>query len=262
MRSITQQMKGMRKHKKIGLMTHVVAGYPSLQDTERLVVEMEKVGVDFVEIQIPFSDPIADGPTIMKANDTALKNKVTITDALQLMERLTKKVSIPLLFMGYYNSVYRYGVEQFCTDAAQAGARGLIIPDIPMDEEDHEHFIAYCRKYGLAPIRVLSPTSTESRIIDNVQVAQDFIYCTAIAGTTGARTTLDNSTRQFLNKMKAITDVSLAVGFGISHPDHLRALIGSADIAVVGSAVIQKIEECGVDGATSYLQTLTAAVMK
>lgn len=259
MRSIAEQIKLIKKNKKIGLMTHVVAGYPSLKETEKLVLQMEEVGVDIVEIQIPFSDPIADGPTIMKANDKALENNITINDALQLMQRLTNKVKIPLLFMGYYNSLFHYGVERFCKDAEKAGAQGLIIPDMPLDEESHEHFTHYCERYHLSPIRVLSPTSTDKRIAANLKIAQGFVYCTAVSGTTGARNKLDNQTQQFLVRMKQTTDISLAVGFGISQPEHIKALIGFADIAVVGSAVIQKIKQSGIQGVKGYLESLVQA---
>jgi len=243
-------------------MTHVVAGYPSLEETEELVLLMEKAGVDFIEIQIPFSDPIADGPTIMKANDKALENKVTIEDVLSLMQRLTKKVEIPLLFMGYYNSIFHYGVEKFCKKAKKVGAQGLIIPDIPLDEETHEHFVRYSNENNLCNIRVLSPTSTDTRITANIKIAKGFVYCTAISGTTGTRSQLDPQTSKFLQKMRKSTNLPLAVGFGISSPEHIKALIGFADIAVVGSAVIQKIEQTGVNSVKSYIRLLVKAGMK
>jgi tryptophan synthase alpha chain len=259
MTTIADQINLIKKNKKIGLMTHVVAGYPSLEKTEQLVLKMEKAGVDFVEIQIPFSDPIADGPVIMTANDKALENKVTISDALQLMQKLAVQVDIPLLFMGYYNSVFQYGTEKFCHDAKKAGAQGLIIPDIPLDEEIHEHFLKYCKKYDLLAIRVLSPTSTHDRILKNLQAAQGFIYCTAVSGTTGVREKLNTQTQHFLEKMKQMTNLPLGVGFGISEPEHIKALIGFADFAVVGSAVIQKIEQKGIKEIDSYLESLVQA---
>jgi tryptophan synthase alpha chain len=259
MRSIKQQIELIKQHKKIGVMTHVVAGYPSLDETEQLIEQMESAGVDSIEIQIPFSDPIADGPTIMKANDIALGNKVTVYDCLKLMSRVSKKVSIPLLFMGYYNSVFKYGVERFCRDAKEAGAQGVIIPDIPIDEEEHEQFITHCNTYDLFPIRVLSPTSTIERIASNIKVSKGFIYCTAISGTTGMRSSIDDQTQQFLRRMRKATDVPLAVGFGISRPEHIQSLIGLADIAVVGSAVIQKIEQGGVKSVSQYLELLVEA---
>lgn len=259
MRSVAEQIKLIKKNKKIGVMTHVVAGYPTLKETEQLVLQMEEVGVDMVEIQIPFSDPIADGPTIMKANDKALEDNITINDALQLMQRLSRKVKIPLLFMGYYNSLFHYGTEKFCKNAEKAGARGLIIPDLPLDEEEHEHFIHYCQRYHLLPIRVLSPTSTDERIAANLKFAQGFVYCTAVSGTTGARNKLDSQTQQFLDRMKQSTDIPLAVGFGISQPEHIKVLIGLADIAVVGSAVIQKMEQKGIQGVKGYVESLVDA---
>ena len=259
MRSISQQVNLIKKHKKIGLMTHVVAGYPNLEQTEQLVLEMEKAGVDLVEIQIPFSDPIADGPTIMKANDIALQNKVTVKDTMKLMQRLSSKVQIPLLFMGYYNSIFHYGVHEFCQDAQQAGAQGLIVPDLPFDEEQHEHFIEYCQQYDLAPIRVLSPTSTETRITENIKFAQGFIYCTSVSGTTGARNNVAIQTQTFLKKIRKQTKIPLAVGFGISRPEHIQALIGFADMAVVGSAVINRIEQKGIQEIGKYFESLVAA---
>lgn len=242
--------------KDIKLMTHVVAGYPSLAETEQLVIEMEKAGVSYVEIQIPFSDPLADGPTIMMANDKALANGTTIEDAFSLMERLTKKVSIPLLFMGYYNSVFQYGVERFCKKAQQVGAHGLIIPDVPLDEESHEQFLKMCDKYKLASIRVLSPTSSDDRIEQNLQVAKEFVYCTAISGITGSRNQIHPQTKQFLKRMRSKTDLPLAVGFGISKPEHVQALKGYADIAVVGSAVIKEVEKGGVEKGISFIKRL------
>lgn len=126
-------------------------------------------------------------------------------------------------------------------------------------EEVHEHFTRYCERYHLSPIRVLSPTSTNQRIAANLKAAQGFIYCTAVSGTTGARNKLDNQTQQFLERMKRATDIPLAVGFGISQPEHVKALTGFADIAVVGSAVIQKIEQNGIQGVKGYLESLVQA---
>ena len=237
-------------------MTHVVAGYPSIAGTVQLVKVMEKVGVDFIEIQIPFSDPIADGPLIMKANDIALMNGMNTEKAFVLVEQLSKKVKIPLLIMGYYNTVFQYGVKKFCEKARKVGARAVIIPDIPVDEEEKEHFIRYCNRCKCPAIRVLSPTSTDERIAINLQVASEFVYCTAVAGTTGVRNELNQNTQNFLKRIKTHTDLPLAVGFGISKPEHVKMLVGYADIAVVGSAVIQIIEEKGIDAVGNYLRSL------
>jgi tryptophan synthase alpha chain len=256
MRTIAEQMRIVRQTKQIGLMAHVVAGYPSMAETEQIVEAMERGGADFVEIQIPFSDPLADGETIMNANDVALTNQIRIEDVFQLMDRLTKKVQIPLLFMGYYNSVHHYGVERFCKRASEVGAQGLIIPDVPVDEEGYERFTHFCKVANLANIRVLSPTSTKQRIRLNTKVASGFVYCTAVAGTTGGKSVMNDQTKSLLKAVKSTSDVPLAVGFGISEPEHVMSLVGYADIAVVGSAVIRVIEEKGVQGVESYVRSL------
>jgi len=142
-----------------------------------------------------------------------------------------------------------------------SGAQGLIIPDMPVDEEVYENFIGSCKKYNLSSIRVLSPTSTNERIRVNVKVASGFIYCTAISGTTGSKNEENKLTKQFLQKMRSATKIPLAVGFGISTPDHIKKLIGYADIAVVGSAVIKKIEQAGMHQTRKYIESLVAAGM-
>ena len=241
---------------KIKLMTHVVAGYPSLKATETLVLDMAKAGVDFIEIQIPFSDPLADGPTIMEANDQALKNGATVQDCFTLMKKLSAQVNIPLLFMSYYNILFNYGVENFCQKAHACGAQGLIIPDIPLDEESSEHFIANCEKYHLNHIRLLSPSSTEKRIKLNAQVQNGFVYCTSRVGTTGAKNQIAPDLKNYLKKIRRYISVPIAVGFGISKPEHVQALAGHADIAVIGSAIIKKIKKDGVNSVQGFINSL------
>src|SRR5258708_193254 len=140
MNLIDQKLQEIKRNKKIGLMTHVVVGYPSLEETVSIVKTMADAGVDFIELQIPFSDPLADGPTIMQACEKALENGTRVKDAFAVMRQLSREVGIRLLFMTYYNIVFRYGVEKFCKDAKDAGAAGLIVPDMPIDEEAEEHF--------------------------------------------------------------------------------------------------------------------------
>jgi tryptophan synthase alpha subunit len=137
------------------LMTHVIIGYPSLKTTESIVKIMADNGADFIELQIPFSDPLADGPTIMRACEKSLENGTKVKDAFLLMKKLTKEAKIPILFMAYYNNVLKYGTEQFCRDAKVCGAYGLIVPDMPVDEESHEHFYEYCKKYNLNLLKSL-----------------------------------------------------------------------------------------------------------
>lgn len=238
MKRLDQKLQEIKKTGKLGLMTHVVVGYPSLAETVQLVKIMAEEGVDIVELQIPFSDPLADGPTIMKACEESLRRGTKVSDAFGVMRKLSQEVSIPLLFMAYYNSVFRYGAERFCKDAKEAGASGLIVPDVPIEEETEEHFIAFCKEYNLANIRVVSPTSTSIRLKKNAAVGTGFVYCTARQGITGARDTLSSELESYLKRVRKNFSIPLAVGFGISKKEHLEALRGNADIAVMGSTII------------------------
>lgn len=241
MNLIDKQLVKIKKENRLGLMTHVVIGYPSLETTESLVKIMADSGADFIELQIPFSDPLADGPTIMKACEKALENGVKVADAFKLADKLSKQAKIPLLFIAYYNTVFKYGARRFCQDAKKAGISGLIVPDIPLEEEHEEHFIKYCKINKLKNIRVVAPVSTIERLQKNARVASGFVYCTARQGITGARRRLDPNIISYLEKVRNIFNIPIAVGFGISKRDHLKQLLSHVDIAVIGSAVVDVI---------------------
>lgn len=243
MNRIDQQIIKIKSEKRLGIMTHVVVGYPSLEETISLVKLMEKSGVDFVELQIPFSDPLADGPTIMKACEASLKNGTKVKDAFRISTELSKQISIPLLFMAYYNTVFRYGTKKFCIDAKNAGISGLIVPDMPIEEESEEHFMKYCIEAGLHHVRVISPASTDDRLVKNSKVANGFVYFTARQGITGAKSTLDPQLVSHLKQVRKIFTVPIAVGFGISKKEHIKAIKPYADIAIVGSAIIDIINK-------------------
>lgn len=222
------------------IMTHLVAGYPSLKMTEALTLAMVESGVSFIEIQIPFSDPVADGPTISIANKVALDNGTTPKDAFKLMHRLKAKgVKIPLLFMTYYNILFAYGLEKFCKDAKAAGVYGFIVPDIPPDEEPNEHYLAICKKYGLHAIQIVSPLTSRQRMKEIAQVASGFIYCVSTTGKTGARGTLDMDAIRYVDTLRKYTKLPLALGFGISNRQQVEQALEKADIAVIGSKLIQ-----------------------
>lgn len=243
MNKINDRLAKIKTEQRIGLMTHVVVGYPSLEETITTVETMTQAGVDFVELQIPFSDPLADGPTIQHACETALAHGIKVTDAFAVAEELSQKVDIPLLFMGYFNTVLQYGVEKFCADAAKSGIAGLIIPDAPLEAAEHEGVLVACEKYDLHNIITLSPASTDERLQKNAPVASGFIYCMARQGVTGVQDTLNPQTAQYLERVKRYLDTPLAIGFGISKPEHVQALKGHADIAVIGSAIINILRD-------------------
>jgi tryptophan synthase alpha chain len=228
---------------KKSLMTHIVGAYPDMKASEELVLQMDQAGVSFVEIQIPFSDPIADGPTIMQANQDALDAGVTPEDCFNLMERLKEKVKLPLLFMTYFNVVHHYGVESFCKRAHKAGAYGLIVPDMPLDEEPYDHFLEHCKKYDLHPIQVISPLTPDRRLKKIAEVASGFVYCVARKGTTGVQAEISTSLGDYLENVRKFISLPLAVGFGISSKEQVEQVLEHADIAVMGSKVIKLLNE-------------------
>lgn len=233
------------------LMTHVVLGYPSLKESIDLVRAMEDGGASLVELQIPFSDPMADGPTIMMANEQALANGITPKDCMQALERLSAAVKIPLLFMSYYNLVFTYGgnkrggITTFCRDAAAAGAQGLIVPDIPPEERGDGYWTS-CREHGLAPIPLVSPLTSDRRMkLIAANASEGFVYCVSTTGTTGARSVLPPGLAAYTARVKRFFKIPRAVGFGLSTPAQTKALAGHAEIAVVGSAMIDLCERTG-----------------
>jgi len=267
MNKIDRQLKKIQTEKRMGLMTHTVLGYPSVDESIRIVKAMVKAGADFIELQIPFSDPVADGPTLMRANKKALENGMTTEQAMQIMAGLNKVVDIPLLFMTYFNIVLQYGVEKFCKNASKFGCSGLIIPDIPLDEEQTEHFIEISEKYGLVPVRLLSPASTEGRIKKNAKIAQNgFVYFVSKKGTTGASIELGLDLKENIDKLKKYFNIPIAVGFGISKPEHIHALKGIADIVVVGSEVTNVYDSAEqgqkIIYVKNFIKSLTQAVKK
>lgn len=260
MNKLQQTLKNI-KNKKIGIMAHTVVGYPSLAETIATVKTMAQSGVDIVELQIPFSDPLADGATIMKACEESLANGTKVSDAFVIMKKLSREVSIPLIFMCYYNTVFAYGVKKFCKDAKDAGVSGLIVPDMPIDEESEEGFYAACKKYDLYTIQVVAPSSTYTRLRKNATIANGFVYATARQGTTGARDSLDPQIIAYLKKVKNVFDLPVAVGFGISKREHLQLLSGTADIAIVGSAVIDVIKKSGKNNVQENIRRFFKEIM-
>lgn len=261
--SIKNQLAKIKAENRLGLMTHLVVGYPGLEQSRVLALTMAEAGVDFIELQIPFSDPVADGPTLMRANQIALENGATVKQAFDLMRDLSSQIKIPLIFMTYFNIIFRFGADKFCAEAAAAGAAGLIAPDIPLDEEPQEHFIAAAQQHGLTAIRLLSPASNERRIRLNVGLAKDFIYFVSRKGITGAQFELDPKLPGYLKTVKKFSNLPLAVGFGISSPAQVAALKGQAEIAVIGSAVVNVYDKAEkgseIDTVRDFLAGMVAA---
>ena len=220
----------------------ITCGDPSLETTEELVYAMEKAGADLIELGIPFSDPTAEGPVIQAANIRALSNGVTTDKIFEMVEKMRKKTSIPMVFMTYANVVFSYGTEKFCRRAAETGMDGLILPDVPFEEK--EEFASVCRKYGLDLISLIAPTSHE-RIREIAKEAEGFVYCVSSLGVTGVRKEITTDIGEMVKMVKSQKDIPCAVGFGISTPEQAEKMASQADGVIVGSAIVKLCETYG-----------------
>lgn len=237
---------------RLKIMTHVVAGFPDMETCRRLIYLMDDCAVDFIEIQIPFSDPIADGSTIMAANQCALDNGVTPEDCFELVRGLEGRVRVPLLFMSYVNVPYRIGMRAFMERSAAVGVSGLIIPDVPFDDDDTGYYES-ARRCGLYAVPVVSPDVRRDRLARIVASAQGFIYMTLRVGITGAKDRIDERGLSYIDVIKDVTSMPVAAGFGISSPLHLNRLKGRADAAVIGSHVINLLRYGGFGEVEAFL---------
>lgn len=252
--NLTEYLTQLRQRKKIGLMTHLVCGYPSLEVNYQTVSTMVEAGVDLMELQIPFSEPIADGPTMVKANQTALYQGTTVKNCLNLMREVAQKYPIPFLFMTYYNIPLQQGLSNFCRQVKEAGGSGLIVPDLPPEEA--KEFIAACKEYRISPILLMSPTSSDRRLEMISRMADGFIYCVARKGVTGPKTDFSTAVRIFLRRCREKTSLPLALGFGVTSKEDVDFLAGKADVAVIGSFMIKLLEKEGIEGVRNFLRTL------
>lgn len=247
--------------KTINLMTHVVAGYPRMKECEEIVLAMVESGVSYVEIQFPFSDPIADGPTIMHANEKALAQGITTDDCFALIKRLKRKINTPILIMTYFNIAFRYGLERFCKKAKECNVYGLIIPDIQIDEEKYDHYLEICKKYNLHAIQIVSPITTNARLRKISKAVSGFVYCVSTFGLTGTRKQLNPELNSYLKNVKKYIKLPLALGFGISNKDQVIAASKCADIVVIGSKIVNVCDSCKGDKSIAvkgFLQEILA----
>jgi tryptophan synthase alpha chain len=241
MSRISQTFEHLQKTHERALIPYVTAGDPDLEMTKRLVREMVRRGGDIIEIGVPFSDPLADGPIIQRASQRALQGGTTLRKILQTVSELRHEVDVPLVLMTYYNPVFRYGEEAFVADALDAGVDGIIVPDLP--PEEGQSIIELTTDTPLEMIFLAAPTSTSARLALISEASRGFIYYVSRLGTTGVRDHLADDLRIMLEKVRASTSKPIAVGVGVSTPEHVRLVAELADGVVVGSAILKLIED-------------------
>lgn len=255
---LSEKTKAANLKKKKLFCVFLTFGYPNVAATERLILSSEKAGVDIIELGFPFSDPLADGPTIQYSSEQALKKHVRMRDAFALVRRLRQKgCKVPIVFFGYFNPVFSYGCTAFARDARAVGIDGLILPDLPPEEETG--FLKECGKQQLSVVQLVAPTTVDARAKMLVQKSQGFIYYVSLRGVTGVRKALPSDIKAHLGKLKKMTSKPVLAGFGISTPEQARAISRMADGVIVGSAVIEHLKR-GVPAAERFIQKMSRSV--
>jgi tryptophan synthase alpha chain len=240
----------LRDEQKPGLVTYVTAGDPDLDRTAGILRALDRAGADVLEVGVPFSDPLADGPVIQRATERALAAGTTLSGVLDLLRSMRDEIAAPIVIFSYANPILRLGAEQFAERAREAGVDGVLILDLPIEEADD--FRAMLAKRGIDTILLLSPTTTDERLRKAAALGSGFLYAISRLGVTGARETLAAGAQEMVQRIRKVSDLPVALGFGISKPDHVREVAQWADAAVVGSALVDVIAR---EGASRDLTT-------
>ena len=251
--------------KKKAFIPFITAGDQGIDTTEKYIRTMAKAEASLIEIGIPFSDPVAEGPVIQAASERALSTGVTTDDIFEMVRRLrtgTDALTIPLVFMTYLNPIYVYGVESFMTRCEEVGIQGVIVPDCPLEEK--QELSHQAKVHGVSVISLIAPTS-EQRIEEIASQAEGFVYCVSSLGVTGMRSDIKTDIASIVKQIRQYTDIPVAVGFGISIPEQARAMAHVSDGAIVGSAIVKQIGEWGATGEEElyqYVHSMVEAVGK
>ncbi|BCA53421.1 Tryptophan synthase alpha chain [Nitrospira sp. KM1] len=238
---LDQTFERLRQRSEAALITYIMAGDPTLSETERLVPALEQAGSDIIELGVPFSDPIADGPVIQQAAERALRSGTTLRKIIAMVHTLRRTTQIPIVLMAYYNSIHAFGPESFCREAAAAGVDGLIVPDMPPDESGP--LMKPASASGLQLIYLLAPTSTPSRREFVARHSQGFLYYVSLTGITGAKLKNLDTVGRNVQKIRKVSKTPIAVGFGIATPDDAANMSSVADGVIVGSAIVRQIAD-------------------
>ncbi len=240
-RTIANKFHQLKDLRRTALVPYLTAGYPSLSSFVRLAAQIEDAGADLLEIGIPHSDPLADGPTIRHTSHLALSNGLTVADSFRMIDKLAAKSSMPLIVMCYYNTVLHPGLDRFAGWCSESGVSGLIVPDLPLEEGTKVS--ALMSRYGIETIFLAAPTTPLSRIKDIASICNGFLYLVSVTGITGARRNLPRQTTKFVRKAKSIAGMPICVGFGISNAEIARKMGRISDGVIVGSALLDRIRK-------------------
>lgn len=245
---------------KKAFIAFITGGDPDIETTEKLIPAMAEAGADLIEIGIPFSDPVAEGSVIQQADERALKNGCTVDKLFDMVSAVRRKTDIPLLFMTYLNPVYVYGKEKFLSRCRQCGIDGMIVPDMPFEEKDE--LSGECEDYGIDLISMIAPTSRE-RIDRIAKEAKGFLYCVSSLGVTGVRSKITTDMGEMIRRVREVTNIPCAIGFGISTPEQAAHMAQLSDGIIVGSAIVKLIGEYGRESlkpVTVYIRRLKKAI--
>jgi len=254
---ITTTLQELRRTSRKALSIFITAGYPTIDATPEIVKTIETSGADIIELGIPFSDPLADGPTIQQSSDIALKNGVTLPVVFDIVGQLRKTTTIPIILMGYVNPLLHYGFDRFMREASDRGVDGLIIPDIPVEESQTYRTAAL--QNNLAPVFLAAPTTSDQRLQDIDTASEGFVYCVSVTGVTGKENGIPENVRAYLQRCRTnIKRNPILVGFGISSGDDARNISSYADGVIVGSALIKRIGGKSKDDYLPAIRAFTA----
>ncbi|MDA7852849.1 tryptophan synthase subunit alpha [Porticoccaceae bacterium] len=245
-----------KQSKDILVMAHVVCGYPSFEENMQELEIMAEAGVDLVELQFPFSEPSADGPLFVHANEESLKAGTTVDQCFDFMRQVSARFSFKVLMMGYYNTAFKMGEANFVRRVKEAGGVGYILPDLPIEESANLHRLS--AQADIEPIILMTPTSSDKRLAQLGSVSRGMVYVVARKGVTGSKTNMGDDVLALIERCRQHTDVPMGVGFGISSKSDLDFLRGSADIAIVGTAALKTWQQSGASGLRKFFAELMA----
>jgi tryptophan synthase alpha chain len=258
MSRIGDRFAKLRAEGRKGFVAFITAGDPSLETTVETAVALDREGVDVLELGVPFSDPLADGPVIQRASERALRRGVTLAHVLDSVRAIRRRSELPLLLFSYFNPLLRHGLERLAREGREAGLDGVLVTDLPPEEADG--WLTVARGHGLDTVFLAAPTSPEERLRRVADATRGFVYAVSRTGVTGERQALSDDARPLVGRLKALTREPVALGFGISTPEQVKAAAGVADGVVVGSALVRFLEERPEGDLAAHVRWLKSAI--